>query len=114
MKVNDVLRKGEDKIRVLVVRDDACYCIDCSGDCMPVWIPAKKLDGYRLDTAPAINTEMTPGQKQTAHERFTMIAPMLAFLTDDKERNRIMNRISEEHPNKRCGDICADTWCIRI
>ena len=27
MKVNDVLRKGEDKIRVLVVRDDACYCI---------------------------------------------------------------------------------------
>ena len=96
MKVNDVLRKGEDKIRVLVVRDDACYCIDCSGDCMPVWIPAKKLDGYRLDTAPAINTEMTPGQKQTAHERFTMIAPMLAFLTDDKERNRIMNRISEE------------------
>ena len=96
MKVNDVLRKGEDKIRVLVVKDDACYCIDCSGDCMPVWIPAKKLDGYRLDTAPAINTEMTPGQKQTAHERFTMIAPMLAFLTDDKERNRIMNRISEE------------------
>ena len=96
MKVNDVLRKGEDKIRVLVVRDDACYCIDCSGDCMPVWIPAKKLDGYRLDTAPAINTEMTPGQKQTAHERFTMIAPMLAFLIDDKERNRIMNRISEE------------------
>ena len=96
MKVNDVLRKGEDKIRVLVVKDDACYCIDCSGDCMPVWIPAKKLDGYRLDTAPAINTEMTPGQKQTAHERFTIIAPMLAFLTDDRERCRIMNRISEE------------------
>ena len=96
MKVNDVLRKGEDKVRVLVVRDDACYCIDCSGECMPVWIPTEKLRGYTPDSARAINTDMTLKQKQTAHERYTMIAPMLAFLTDDRERSRIMNRISEE------------------
>lgn len=95
MKVNDVLRKGETVLRVLAVKDGACYCIDCSGDCMPVWIPADNLDGYRSDTAPAINTDMTPGQKQTAHERYTMIAPILAFLTNDRERRRIMNRVSE-------------------
>ena len=102
MKVNDVLRKGEDTVRVLVVRNDACYCIDCSGECMPVWIPTEKLRGYMPDSALAISTEMTPKQKQTAHERYTMIAPMLAFLTDDRERSRIMNRVSEKwHVSKQ-------------
>ena len=54
------------------------------------------LDEYTPDTMPMIDTNLTARQKQVAHERFTMIAPMLAFLTDDKERNRIINRISEE------------------
>ena len=63
---------------------------------MPAWISSDLLDEYTSETEPLIDTDMTPGQKRTAHERFTMIAPMLAFLTDDKERNRIMNRISEE------------------
>lgn len=83
MKVNDVLRKGETVFRVLAVRDDACFCIDCSTECMPFWIPADKLGGYTSDAVPVIDTEMTLKQRRTAHERYTMIAPMLAFLTDD-------------------------------
>ena len=96
MKVNDVLRKGETVIRVLAVKEGVCLCINCGTECMPAWISSDLLDEYTSETEPLIDTDMTPGQKRTAHERFTMIAPMLAFLTDDKERNRIMNRISEE------------------
>ena len=96
MKVNDVLRKGEVALRILVIKDDLCLCINCNAESMPIWLPASSLEEYTPDAAPLIDTNMTARQKQVAHERFTMIAPMLAFLTDIKERNRIMNRISEE------------------
>lgn len=97
MKVNDVLRKGDSVLRVLVIRNNQCFCIDCSAGCMPVWMPADTLEAYIPENVPKIDISMTVRQKQTAHTRYTMIAPMLAFMTDDKERNRIMNRISEEH-----------------
>lgn len=96
MKVNDVLRKGEKRIRVLVVRVGFCFCIDCSCDYMPAWIPADRLLGCTIDTAPVLDMEMTLRQKQVAHERYTMIAPMLALLTDDRERSMLMNCISEK------------------
>ena len=96
MKVNEVLRKGEIVLRVLVIKDDICLCINCNAESMPTWMPANSLADYTPDAAPVIDTNITARQKQMAHVRFTMIAPMLAFLTDDKERNRIMNRISEE------------------
>ena len=89
MKVNDVFRKGETVIRVLSIKEDLCLCINCNADCMPAWISANLLDTYSPDTAPVINTNINARQKQVAHERYTMIAPMLAFLTDEKERKRI-------------------------
>ena len=96
MKVNDVLRKGEVALRILVIKDDLCRCINCNAESMPAWMPVSSLEEYTPDAAPLIDTNMTARQKQVPHERFTMIAPMLAFLTDIKERNRIMNRISKE------------------
>ena len=60
------------------------------------WIPINTLEEYTLDTELIIDITMTARQKQIARERFTMIAPLLAFLTDDKEHNRIMTRIAEE------------------
>ena len=96
MKVNDVLRKGEVALRVLAMKDDSCFCINCNTDFMPVWMSMSTLDKYTPDTAPMVDTNITAKQKQVAHERYTMIAPMLAFLTDDKERNRLMNRVAAE------------------
>ena len=96
MKVNDVRRKGEVALRVLAIKGDLCFCINCNADYMPAWMPITTLDEYSPDTAPIIDTNMTAKQKQVAHERYTMIAPMLVFLTDDKERNRLMNRIATE------------------
>ena len=96
MKVNDVLRKGEVALRVLSMKDDLCFCINCNTNFMPVWMPMSTLDEYTPDTAPMVDKNITAKQKQVAHERYTMIAPMLAFLTDDKERNRLMNRVAAE------------------
>jgi len=97
MKVNDVLRKGETYLRVLAIREQSCFCINCNAGYMPDWIPASELEAYTLDAAPAVDTNMTARQKRIAHERYTMIAPILTFMTDDAERNRMLNKISEDH-----------------
>lgn len=96
MKVNDVLRKGETYLRVLAVQNQSCFCINCNAGYMPDWIPASELEAYTLDAAPTVDTNLTARQKQTAHERYTLIAPILVFLTDDAERNRMLNKVSED------------------
>ena len=97
MKKYDVLQKGNLKLRILVIKDTCCLVINCDANSMPVWISANELADYTVDPAPAVNTAMTLHQKQLAHERFTLIAPMLAFLTDDKERNRLMDCTAKQH-----------------
>jgi hypothetical protein len=44
MKVNDVLRKGEVALRILVIKDDLCLCINCNAETMPSWMPANSLE----------------------------------------------------------------------
>ena len=97
MKVNDSLRKGETLLRVLAIQDESCLCINCNAGYMPIWMPASELEAYTVDAAPVIDTNLTARQKQVAHKRYTMIAPILTFLTDDAERNRMLNKISEDH-----------------
>lgn len=97
MKVNDVIRIGDSDYRILHIKDTRCFCINCDGKTMPVWIPADELKDCLIVEWPQIQIDLPPEQRRISHERFTMIAPILAFLTDDKERCRMMNRISSEN-----------------
>lgn len=97
MKVNDVLRKDEAILRVLAVRDRDCLCINCNASRMPFWASVSELDTYTQGEVQKANTVLSTRQKQVAHERYTMIAPILAFLTDDAERNRVLGRVSDEY-----------------
>ena len=67
MRVNDVLRKGEAALRILTIKDDLCFCINCNTDFMPVWMSMSTLDEYTPDTVPMIDTNLTARQKQVAH-----------------------------------------------
>lgn len=97
MKVNDVLRKDKSVLRVLAIRGEDCLCIDCNAPRMPFWASVSELKTYTQEEAQSANTALSASQKQVAHERFTMIAPILAFLTDDAERNRVLGRVSDEY-----------------
>ena len=97
MKVNDVIRKGDVCLRVLSIKDKCCFCINCNATSMPVWMPESELEAYTQEDAPIVNTDLTIRQKQIAHERFTMIAPILAFLTDGAERSRMLEKIADEY-----------------
>ena len=50
MKVNDVIRKEEAALRVLVIKDDLCLCINCNAESMPAWMPANSLEDYTPDS----------------------------------------------------------------
>ena len=96
MKENDVLRKGDIALRILAVKGDTCLCINCNAKSMPAWISSDLLEKYTPVPPPKPSVCMTAKQKQISHKRFTMIAPILAFLTDDIERNKMITWISEE------------------
>ena len=97
MKANDVLHRDGKLLRVLAVRDGQCYCIDCNSMCMPSWILASSLEECSVGEPPKVKTDLSPAQDQEAHRRYTMIAPVLAVLTDDIERNRMINLMCERH-----------------
>ena len=97
MKVNEILCKDDAVFRVLAIESDRCLCIDCSGTKMPSWMPLEALEGCQEAPEPEKTENLTPRQKQAAHERFTLIAPALAFLKDDAERKRIMSVTAESH-----------------
>ena len=97
MRKNDVLQCGDRRLRVLAISGDRYLCIDCNGRTMPEWIPTAELEHYKVVALETPDAALTPDQLRIAHERFTLIAPVLSFLTDDKERCRMLDKVSEDN-----------------
>ena len=107
MKKYDLLRNNETIIRVLEIQDNRVLIIDCIKKTMPVWIDFSSLDSVSTCTEqelcqntgydiPSINT-LDGNQKHIMYERYTMIAPVLPFIADDKVRCRLIHSIAAEH-----------------
>lgn len=109
MKVNDLMLspEGEKLIRVLNVQADAVLVIDCSGRSMPVLTSSADLQDYknaepdalfdRFGYTPIPLERLSPTQRKTALERYTMIANVLAVLPSKQERERMIGSASERH-----------------
>lgn len=107
MKKRDLLRSGDSIIRVLEVQGDRVLVIDCIKRTMPAWVKAADLDSYSectigelSEVTGVITTDvdaLDADQKKTMYERYTMIAPVLSFLTDDRMRSRLICSAAEEH-----------------
>ncbi len=125
MKKYDLLHSGDNIIRILDIQDDRILMIDCVKHTMPVWRKFESVDsvlsesellrvysqcsGKELSvctdnellkatgfTSVDIDT-MDAEQRKVMHERYTMIAPILPFLSDDKIRSKLICSIAEEH-----------------
>lgn len=106
MKKNSLLKSGEKILRVLDVKNEKVFVIDCVKRTMPYWVIVDSLSGYEE----CIESEMIQRtgavipdiEKQDAESRrfirehFTMIAPILPFVSDIKQRTYIINQISAE------------------
>lgn len=107
MKKYDLLRSGENIVRVLDFQDDRMLMIDCVKHTMPVWMEIVLLEfysecsneelfditGIRIVDVDALDAD----QRKVMHERYTMIAPILHYMSDDKMRSKLICSIAEEH-----------------
>ena len=111
LRIEDVsknmLLKGSGTIlRVLGIRESAVVIIDCIRRTMPEWADLSTIlclepctEEDLLAETDVVIPEMqalAPEQRRLVHERFTMIAAVLPFVSDKKERIRMIDRISQE------------------
>ena len=107
MKKYDLLRSGDSIIRILDIMDDRILMIDCVKQTMPVWVEFQSLESY----SECSNEELfkvtgfirvaidvlDADQRKIMHERYTMIAPVVSFISDDKMRSKLICSISVEN-----------------
>ena len=107
MKKYDLLRSDDSIIRILEVQSGRVLVIDCIRRTMPVWVESEVLESYSECTSDELSKvtgfivadvdDLDAEQRKIMCERYTMIAPILAFITDDKMRSRLICSVSIEH-----------------
>ena len=119
MKKYDLLRSGENIIRVLEVRGDRVLVIDCIKRTIPVWVGLDALESYSECTNSDLSEvtgivvvgvdDLDAEQRKTMYERYTMIAPILPFVLPfikvDDFYNLVAIRLRER--TRRNGMLCT-------
>lgn len=106
MKKNSLWKSREQIIRVLDVKNEKVFVIDCVKRTMPYWVIVDSLSGYEEYTEsemiqrtgaviPDIE-KLDAESRRFIREHFTMIAPVLPFVSDIKQRTYIINQIAAE------------------
>lgn len=106
MKKNSLWKSREQIIRVLDVKNEKIFVIDCVKRAMPYWVITDSLSGYEECTEaemiqrtgaviPDIE-KLDAESRRFIREHFTMIAPILPFVSDIKQRTYIINQIAIE------------------
>lgn len=106
MKKNSLWKSREQIIRVLDVKNEKIFVIDCVKRAMPYWVITDSLSGYEEYTESEMIQEtgvvisdiekLDAESKRFIREHFTMIAPILPFVSDIKQRIYIINQIAIE------------------
>ena len=107
MKKYDLLRSGDSILRVLEARQDKALVIDCIKRTMPVWVEMVALESYSECTIDELSDatglamvgadDLDASERKVMYERYTMIAPVLSFVADDRMRSRLIGSIATEH-----------------
>lgn len=103
---NKILKKDDNVLRVLSVKGEAMLVIDCIKRTMPRWVDSAATDGYQecteielliLTSMQLPDTEaMDAGSIEYMHKHYTMIAGLLPFIGDEKQRSNLIDAISKE------------------
>ena len=107
MKKYDLLRSGDNIVRVLDIQQERVFVIECINRKMPVWMESELLESYVGCTDGEVfeisgvdvirdTDALDADQRKIMHERYTMIAPILPFISDDKVRSKLICSIAEE------------------
>ena len=98
MKKNDIVSVDGVRFRILKIKGDEVLVINCERNVVPKWISVSEvqecnvLNNFGL---PNID-DLRPNQRKIAYERYGLIAPIIPFISNNRERNYVISRISEE------------------
>ena len=98
MKENEIISIDGVKFRVLKIKANEVLVINCERNVVPKWISISEvqesgiIDDFNL---PSIE-DLEPHQRKLAYDRYTLIAPIVPFISDSQERNYLVSKISEE------------------
>lgn len=104
MQKNELYRNNNSMIRVLEIKNNAVLVIDCINKTMPQWIGVSffedwtKCSDETLHEITGIELQdiktVSPEDFKVAHQRYTMIAPIIMVLTDQDKKNEMIELIS--------------------
>ena len=113
MRKNDLIQNDSTILRILSVAEDKVLVIDCVKRNMPKWCQASDLEEYdscteqelmeQTDTEVFDIDTLDSTAKKIIHDRYTVIAGILPFVSDEKMRSLIISRVADEN------DICKQT-----
>lgn len=106
MQKNELLKHESSIVRILEINDDSVLIVDCINKSMPKWVQQSELANYD----PCTEQELTAAtgkiicdydsldkkSRRFVHEHFTLIAGVLPFISDDKQRCSMIFSIAAE------------------
>ena len=122
MKKNSLLRKLDSIIRILDIEESKALMIDCIKLTVPKWIDISdlteysdctedellKVTGRSLQPIESLDTK----SKSYAYSRYTLIAGVLPFISDEKERCYAISKIAKQrHIGKQ---TVRNTLCLYL
>lgn len=101
LKKNDLIKQGSVLIRILDISDDQALIVRSDSRALPKWTESNSLAGFgpcseselHLPTYEALSSI----QRKTAHERFSMIAPLISIALSKAERCSMLTKIAQEN-----------------
>ncbi len=122
MQKNDLLKLENRIIRILELKKDKVLIIDCIKRTVPKWCDISDFDDYENCTEEELfkQTNITPlniedldsDSKKIAHEKYTLIAGVLPFIAEDKERCYAINKIATQRNLSR--QTVINTLCLYL
>lgn len=104
MQKNELYRNNNSIIRVLEIKNNAVLVIDCINKTMPQWVGVSFFEDWTKCSDEILHeiTEIelqdiktvSPEDFKIAHQRYTMIAPVVMVLTDQDKKNEMIELIS--------------------
>ena len=98
MKKNDFCLYNEQAHRILSDKEDKALVINCEKVSMPFWVDRTKLkENSEKSLVPQTATidSLSPPDRKTAYQRYSLIAPVLPFVEDEYMRSKLIAQISE-------------------
>ncbi len=101
MHRNDLLKKGDSIIRILAIDGERALVMNCTHPCMPKWLSRSELDGFAFcaekdlyETTGIVLCDveaLDAPTRRAAYERYTVIAGILPYITDESRRTEAIH-----------------------